>query len=96
MPITTVQNLSFFIAEVPLHQYSMGNKQEEWKTTVQLENIDLIGIAGTWRKESHHWSTKIYGYKLLRKVRQESTLYVKKQFSFTVTSEKQPQTFSKN
>lgn len=33
---------------------SMGNKQEELDTMVQLENYDLTAIMETWRDDLHN------------------------------------------
>ena len=35
---------------------SMGNKQEELETVVQLGSYDLIAIMETWWDESHDWN----------------------------------------
>lgn len=50
--------------------WSMGNKKEELKTTVQLENCDLIAIMETWKDGSHSWNASTEGYKLFRRDRQ--------------------------
>jgi len=52
------------------NEHSMGNKQEEMKTIVQLGNYDLTAISETWWDESHSWNTMIEGYKLFRRYRQ--------------------------
>ena len=44
--------------------WSMGNKKEELKTTVQLENCDLIAVMETWGDGSHSWNASTEGYKL--------------------------------
>ena len=36
---------------------SMGIKQEELETVVQLRKYDLIAITETWWDESHDWNT---------------------------------------
>ena len=52
------------------NEHSMGNKQEEMKTIIQLGNYDLTAISETWWDESHSWNTMIEGYKLFRRYRQ--------------------------
>jgi len=49
--------------------HSMGNKQEELETVVQLGKYDLIDITGTWWDESHDWNTLIKDYRLFRRDR---------------------------
>jgi len=49
---------------------SIGNKQEELETVVQLGNYDLIAITETWWDESHDWNTLIEDYRLFRRDRQ--------------------------
>ena len=49
---------------------SMGNKQEELETLVQLGKYDLIGITETWWDESHNWNTLIEDFRLSRRDRQ--------------------------
>ena len=46
--------------------HSMGNKQEELETMVQLDKYDLVAIMETWWDESYNWNTGIEGYKLFR------------------------------
>ena len=50
--------------------HSIGNKQEELETVVQLGKYDLIDITGTWWDESHDWNTLIEDYRLFRRDRQ--------------------------
>jgi len=45
---------------------SVGNKQEEMKTVVQLENCNLIAITEAW-DNLRTWNTMIEGYELFRK-----------------------------
>ena len=49
---------------------SMGNKQEELETVVQLGKYDLIAIMETGWDESHDWNTLIEDYRLFRRDRQ--------------------------
>ena len=49
---------------------SMGNKQEELETMVQLGKYYLIAITETWWDESHDWNTLIEDYRLFRRDRQ--------------------------
>ena len=49
---------------------SMGNKQEELETVVQLDKYDLIALREMWCDGSHNWNIGIEGYKLLRKDKQ--------------------------
>jgi len=63
--------------------HSMGNKQEELETVVQLGKYDLIAIMETWWDESHDWNTLIEDYRLFRRDRQgrrggRVALYVRK------------------
>ena len=62
---------------------SMGNKQEELETVVQLGKYDLIAIMETWWDESHNWNTLIEDYRLFVRDRQgrrggRVALYVRK------------------
>ena len=49
------------------NERSMGNKQEELETVVQLGKYDLIAIMETWWDESHNWNTLIEDYRLFRR-----------------------------
>jgi len=50
---------------------SMGNKQEEMETVVQLENYDIIAIRERWWDKSYNWSTLTEAdYTLCRRDRQ--------------------------
>lgn len=49
--------------------HSMGNKQEELETMVQLENYYLIAIPETWWDEEHNWNSTTEGYELSRRDR---------------------------
>lgn len=49
--------------------HSMGNKQEELETMVQLENYYLIAIPETCWDEEHNWNSTVEGYKLSRRNR---------------------------
>lgn len=46
---------------------SMGNKQEELDTMVQLENYDLSAIMETWRDDLHNQNTMTEGYEIFQK-----------------------------
>ena len=41
--------------------HSLGNKQEELKATVLLENHDVVAVTETWRDDSHGWNVAIDG-----------------------------------
>ena len=49
---------------------SMGNKQEELETVVQLGKYDLIAITEIWWDKSDNWNTLIEDYRLFRRDRQ--------------------------
>ena len=44
---------------------SVGNKQEEMETVVQLENCDLIATTETWQHELHNWNATNEDYIVL-------------------------------
>jgi len=47
--------------------HSTGNKQEELKAIVQLENYGRIAVTGTWWEDSHNWSAAMDGCKTFRR-----------------------------
>ena len=49
---------------------SMGNKQEERETIMELGKYDLIAITEIWWDESHNWNLLIEDYRLFRRDRQ--------------------------
>ncbi|KAK4827222.1 hypothetical protein QYF61_015250 [Mycteria americana] len=49
---------------------SVGNKQEELETIVQLANYDIVAITEAWWDDSHNWHAAMDGYKLFRRDRQ--------------------------
>lgn len=80
---STSQHLTFQLKCLHTKAYSMGNKQEEVESMVQVENYELIAIKETWWNESHEWNTTLQCYKLFRWDRQGRrdggvALYVKK------------------
>ena len=52
------------------NKHSMGNKQEELETMMQLDKYDLIAITKIWWDGSHNWNIGTEGYKLFRRDRQ--------------------------
>ena len=74
-PLASATDLSHINIESAVFKHiycahSMGNKQEEIKTVVQLRKYDLIAITETWWDKSHNWNTVIEGYRLFRRDRQ--------------------------
>ena len=61
-------------------QTALQVEQECLETTVELENYDLIDIAGMWWDELYHWNIMLEIYKLFRRDRRGGgvVLYVKK------------------
>ena len=49
--------------------HSMGNKQEELETVVQLEKYNLIAVTETRWDDSRNWNTMIEGSQLYRRDR---------------------------